>query len=72
MFQRATIDLYQFYKQTVRTSQAAYLRGKEDAYEEVLKYLFLSNSNRDFRYLPVSDFLSYIQAKYDSHRQQCD
>ena len=38
-FKQATVDLFNLYKQAGQTSELAYNQGKEDAYEEILKYL---------------------------------
>lgn len=49
-----------------------YLKGREDAFNEVMKYLVMQNSNSDFRYVPIKEFISYIESRYRHHREECE
>ena len=44
----------------MKSVEAAYHQGKEDAFEEILKYLVGQSKLTDLRYLPVNDFVSYV------------
>ena len=70
LFRAASLDLWHLYKQSQRACEASYLQGKEDAFEEVLKYLTMVSRSSDFRFVPISDFITFIQGKYSSHRFQ--
>lgn len=39
LFKQTSIDIVALYKQSLRASEVAYNQGKEDALEEVLKYV---------------------------------
>ena len=39
LFKQTSIDIVTLYKQAIRASEVAYNQGKEDAFEEVLKYV---------------------------------
>ena len=68
LFQAASLDLWHFYKQSQRACEASYLQGKEDAFEEILKYLTMVSRNSDFRFVPITEFITFIQSKYQRHR----
>ena len=72
MFQQSSMDVFSLYKQSLKSVEVAYLQGKEDAFEEILKYLVGHSKLADLRYLPVNDFVSYVQERYQSHRTQCE
>lgn len=57
------------YKQSIRASELAYNQGKEDAFEEMLKYLRYKSSS--LKYVPMSDFIAYLQTRYDCHKYKC-
>ena len=48
----------------MRAVELSYLKGKEDAFDEVMKYLVAAHSKSDFRYLQVKDFIGFIEARY--------
>ena len=60
LFQQTSVDVFNLYKQSLKSVEAAYLQGKEDAFEEILKYLVGQSKLTDLRYLPVNDFVSYV------------
>ena len=64
-FQDSSKKLYQMYKESQKAVRAAYCQGKEDAYEEILKYLMAFSTNYTFRSIPVGEFTSYLQSKYE-------
>ena len=37
-----------------------------------MKYLIMLNSNSDFRYVPIKEFISYIESRYAAHREECE
>ena len=37
-----------------------------------MKYLVMLNSNSDFRYVPIKEFISYIESRYIAHREECE
>ena len=51
--------------------EASYLRGREEAFDEVMKYLVMLNKNSDFRYIPISEFICYLESRYTAHREEC-
>ena len=71
-FQKASLDIWHLYKQSMRACEASYLQGKEDAFEEVLKYLLMVNKNADFRFVPINEFINFIRTKYGKHRGDCE
>ena len=38
----------------------------------MIKYLVMLNKNSDFRYVPVKEFISYIESRYTAHREECE
>ena len=48
------------------------MRGKEDAFDEVMKYLVAQGTNSDFRYISIKEFISYLESRYQDHRDQCE
>ena len=71
-FQKASLDIWHMYKEGMRACEASYLQGKEDAFEEVLKYLLMVNKNADFRFVPINEFINFIRTKYGKHRSDCE
>ena len=71
-FQKASLDIWHLYKQSMRACEASYLKGKEDAFEEVLKYLLMVNKKADFRYVPINELISIIRTRYGRHRDDCE
>ena len=71
-FKLATLSLVQMQKQAERTVEAAYLRGKEEAYNEIMKYLVMHNSTSDFRYVPIQELITYFESRYKAHREECE
>jgi len=57
------------YKTSQRACTNAYNQGKEDAYSEILKYIMCFGNS--VKYVPISDFISYLQSRYDCHRFKC-
>ena len=72
LFQKTSLDVWHLYKQSMRACEASYLQGKEDAFEEVLKYLLMQNKNGDFRFVPITEFINFIRSKYSRHRSDCE
>ena len=70
-FQSTSLDIWSLYKQSLRAVETSYLRGREEAFDEVMKYLVMLNKNCDFRYIPISEFISYLEARYQAHREEC-
>ena len=66
------MDVWQLYKQSIRAIEVSFLRGKEEAFDEVMKYLVAQGTNSDFRYIPIKEFISYIEDRYQAHREQCE
>ena len=64
LFQQTSVDVFNLYKQSMKSVETAYLQGKEDAFEEILKYLVGQSKLADLRYLPVNDFVTYVQERY--------
>lgn len=56
----------------MRACEASYLQGKEDAFEEVLKYLLMVNKSADFRFVPINEFINFLRTKYGRHRNDCE
>ena len=50
------------YKESIKRCEDSYFQGKEDAYEEVLKW-FTSFNNGNFKYVPSNEFFSFIKQK---------
>ena len=51
------------YKEGLRKSEESYRQGKEDAYEEVLKWFLSANStstNNNFKHVSVNEFFGFI------------
>ena len=61
-FQNATTTLMQLYKESLKVGEESYQQGKEDAYEEILKW-FLSQGSSDFKYVSPNDFFNHINQK---------
>ena len=68
-FQQASIDVFNLFKQAKRSCTDAYNQGKEDAFEEIIKYVMCISSS--CKYVPMNDFISYLQSRYDCHRFKC-
>ena len=37
-----------------------------------MKYLVMLNTNSDFRYVPIKEFINYIETRYTAHREECE
>ena len=37
-----------------------------------MKYLVMLNKNSDFRYIQITEFINYIETRYNAHREDCD
>ena len=72
LFKSTSLDVWQMYKQSLRAIETSYLQGKEEAYNEVMKYLVMLNKNSDFRYVPIKEFISYLESRYKAHREECE
>ena len=72
IFQKASLELWNQHKQSLRAVQLSYLQGKEDAFAEVMKYLCAKHIESDFRYIQIKDFISFIESRYQSHREECE
>jgi hypothetical protein len=50
------------YKESIRRSEESYNQGKEDAYEEVLKWFlsYSSGSGGNFKHVSVNEFFQFI------------
>ena len=55
------------YKESLKKVDEAYIQGREDAFEEVLKW-FLSFNNGDFKHVSSYEFFNFINAKLQEHR----
>ena len=64
--------MWGLYKQSLRAIEVSYLQGKEEAFNEVMKYLVMLNKNSDFRYVPIKEFINYIESRYTAHREECE
>jgi hypothetical protein len=61
------------YKESLRKCEDSYNQGREDAYEEVLKW-FLANANwsgGNFKHVSVNEFFNLISLKLQDHRSGC-
>jgi hypothetical protein len=47
--------------------EESYLQGKEDAFEDILKW-FLGYNNADFKHVPVVEFCSFLKQKVNEVR----
>ena len=62
------------YSEGIRRCDESYQQGKEDAYEEVLKW-FLSYSSANslngpnFKHVSVNEFFNFISQKLQDHRK---
>lgn len=65
MFSEAAANIMQLYKEGIKRCDDSYHQGKEDAYEEVLKW-FLSYSSANsmngpnFKHVSVNEFFNFI------------
>lgn len=64
--------MWHLYKQSLRAVEVSYLQGREEAFTEVMKYLLMLNRSSDFRYVPIKDFIVFIESRYEAHRSDCD
>ncbi len=55
------------YKESLRRCHESYMQGKEDAFEEVLKW-FLAFNNGDFKHVSAYEFFNFINQKLQDHR----
>jgi hypothetical protein len=62
LFQDAAAQLMTLYKESIRRSEESYSQGKEDAYEEVLKWFlsYSSGSGGNFKHVSVNEFFQFI------------
>jgi hypothetical protein len=67
LFQDAAANLMHLYKESIKRSEESYYQGKEDAYEEVLKW-FLGYNNGNFKHVSANEFFNYISQKLQDHR----
>ena len=71
-FMGTSLDVWHLYKQSLRAVEVSYLRGREEAFNEVMKYLVMMNRSSDFRYVPIRDFIKFIESRYEVHRDECE
>ena len=69
-FQNTSLDIFNLYKQSTRAVEASYHQGKEDAFEEILKYV-LSVAKGSLKYVPMAEFIDYLESRYQVHRNHC-
>ena len=50
------------YNEGIRNSEEAFFQGKQEAYEEMLKW-FMGFNNSDFKHVSVNDFFNYLSQK---------
>lgn len=50
------------YKESLKRCDESYLQGKEDAYEEVLKW-FLGFNSGDFKHISTYEFFNFITGR---------
>lgn len=62
LFQDAAANLMHLYKESIKKCEDSYYQGKEDAYEEVLKW-FMSFNNGNFKNVSASEFFNFISGK---------
>lgn len=67
-----SLDVWNLYKQSLRAVEVSYLQGREEAFHEVMKYLVMLNRSSDFRYVPIRDFIKFIESRYEVHREECE
>ena len=48
------------YKEGIKSSEESYYQGKEDAFEEVLKWFLSYNSGSNFKHVSVNEFFNFI------------
>eukprot|EP00347_Sterkiella_histriomuscorum_P023488 403334454 len=67
LFQDSAAQLMNLYKESIKKCEESYLQGKEDAFEEVLKW-FLSFNNGDFKHISTYEFFNFITQKLQDQR----
>ena len=65
LFQDASSQLMSLYKESLRKCNDSYNQGKEDAYEEILKWFMTSasSSGSNFKHVSVNEFFNFISTK---------
>jgi len=58
------------YKEGIKSCEESYNQGKEDAYEEVLKWFltYCNGSGGNFKHVSVNEFFNFISHKLQDHR----
>ena len=58
------------YKESLRKCDDSYNQGKEDAYEEVLKWFltYANGSGGNFKHVSVNEFFNFISLKLQDQR----
>jgi hypothetical protein len=58
------------YKESLRKCEDSYNQGREDAYEEVLKWFmaYANGSGGNFKHVSVNEFFNFISLKLQDHR----
>jgi hypothetical protein len=51
------------YKESLKRCEESYYQGKEDAFEEVLKWFLGFNQNGDFKHVSSYEFFQFINSK---------
>ena len=64
MFKQSSLDVWLLYKESMRACEASYIQGKEDAFAEIIAHLAKLGQSTDFRYLPLKDFVTYLEDMY--------
>ena len=70
LFQEAASQLMSLYKESLRKCDDSYNQGKEDAYEEVLKWFltYANGSGGNFKHVSVNEFFNFISLKLQDQR----
>ncbi|CDW82870.1 UNKNOWN [Stylonychia lemnae] len=67
LFQESAAQLMTLYKESIKRCEESYFQGKEDAYQEILKW-FMSFNNGDFKHVSTYEFFNFITGKLQEHR----
>ena len=68
LFKESNSQLYALYKEGMRCKEEAYIRGKEDAYAEILKLVLTFRSARDLKHVPITQFMNALNSKLQELR----
>ena len=70
LFQEAASQLMSLYKESLRKCDDSYNQGREDAYEEVLKWFltYANGSGGNFKHVSVNEFFNFISLKLQDQR----